>query len=238
MLIMAEVGTLVGIILPGVTAVLAFGYLGSTGAVHPVAACLVAIAGEIAGGHIAYVRGRRARRFRRVSPLAGTGARGADRSRAWSRLMELSQSMELRALSLVERHGAAAIVLCQWMAGVRTVTPRLVGSVGTSYRRFAVAQVPSAMAWVCTWMSVGAVAGAAYERVAAGVGVVGLLALALTFLSVVVWASVSHCFSARVNRASTPQSSCLCSQSNRRSPFGAPSPISRCPDCPAPRNIL
>ncbi len=82
-------------------------------------------------------------------------------------------------------------MLCQWFAGVRTMTPRLVGSAGgMSYRRFALAQVPSAVLWVCTWMSVGAVAGATYERVATRVSVVGLVVLAVVLLAVSVWATV------------------------------------------------
>lgn len=187
-LITAEVGTLIGVVLPGMTAVLALGYLGSSGAVHPVSACVVAIACEIGGGHFAYARGRCARSTRRS---------GNNRHRVksvvgkhFSRFSSRSRSIELRALALMESRGALAIVLCQWFAGVRTMTPRLVGSAGMSYRRFALAQVPSAVLWVCTWMSVGAVAGATYERVATRVSVVGLVVLAVVLLAVSVWATV------------------------------------------------
>ena len=187
-LITAEVGTLIGVILPGVTAVLALGYLGSSGTVHPVAACVVAIACEIGGGHLAYARGRYARSTRTSGNIRRRVKSVVDKH--FSRPSSWSRSIELRALGLMERRGALAIVLCQWFAGVRTVTPRLVGSAGMSYRRFALAQVPSAALWVCTWMSVGAVAGATYERIATRVSVVGLVVLAVVLLAVSVWATV------------------------------------------------
>ena len=187
-LITAEVGTLIGVVLPGVTAVLALGYLGSSGIVHPVAACVVAIACEIGGGHLAYARGRYARSTRTSGNIRRRVESVVDRH--FSRSSSWTRSIELRALGMMERRGALAIVLCQWFAGGRTVTPRLVGSTGMSYRRFALAQVPSATLWVCTWMSVGAVAGATYERIATGVSVVGLAVLAVVLLAVSVWATV------------------------------------------------
>lgn len=180
-LIAAEVGTLVGVALPGVTAVLALGYLGRLDAVDPVYALAVAIACEIVGGHLAYATGRRARRERSGGPIRRHIARLDDRvsrTPAWS-----------RGMGLLERRGVRAVLLCQWIGGVRTLTPRLVGSAGMSYRTFAAAQVPSAVVWVCTWMSVGAVVGAAYERTATGVTVVGLVVLATGLLAVTLWSA-------------------------------------------------
>ena len=197
-LIVTEVGTLVGIVLPGVTAVLALGYLGRSGAVDPIAAVVVAISCEIVGGHLAYAQGRRTRSGRspglfrgRIAPLAARFSR----TRSWTR------AMEARALGIRERRGVGAILLCQWVAGVRTVTPRLVGSAGLSYRSFAVAQIPSAVLWVCTWMTVGAVVGAASERIASGVTVIGLVVLATSLLAAAVWSVTAR---RRTSRNATP----------------------------------
>ncbi|MBT2269502.1 DedA family protein [Rhodococcus erythropolis] len=187
-LITAEVGTLIGVVLPGVTAVLALGYLCSSGTVDPVTAGVVAIGCEIGGGHLAYARGRYARSTRTSGKIRRRVKTVVDKH--FSRSSSWSRSIELRAMGLMERRGAWAIVLCQWFAGVRTVTPRLVGSAGMSYRRFALAQVPSAALWVCTWMSAGAVAGATYERIATTISVVGLAVLAVILLAVSMWATV------------------------------------------------
>ena len=188
-LIVAEVGTLVGVVLPGVTAVLALGYLGRSGAVDPIAAVVVAISCEILGGHLAYAQGRRTRSARSVGSFRRRVAPLADRfgrTRSWAR------ALEVRALGVLGRRGVAAILLCQWVAGVRTVMPRLVGSAGMSYRMFAAAQVPSAVVWVCTWMLVGSVVGAAYERTAARVGVVGFVVLAAGLLAAAVWSMAAR----------------------------------------------
>ncbi|NMM91818.1 hypothetical protein B2J88_47360 [Rhodococcus sp. SRB_17] len=183
-LIVAEVGTLVGVVLPGVTAVLALGYLGRSGAVDPIAAVVVAISCEIVGGHLAYTQGRRTRSERSAGPFRRHIAPLVDRfgrTRSWAR------AMEVRALGILERRGVVAILLCQWVAGVRTLTPRLVGSAGMSYRTFAVAQIPSAAMWVWTWMTIGAAVGAAYERIASGVTVIGLVVLTAGLLAAAIW---------------------------------------------------
>lgn len=182
-LIVAEVGTVVGVVLPGVTAVLALGYLGRSGSVDPIAAVVVAISCEIVGGHLAYAQGRRIR---------GGRSRGLVRRRIaplitrFSRTRSRALALEARAFEVLERRGVVAILLCQWVAGARTVMPRLAGSAGLNYRRFAVAQIPSAVLWVCTWMAVGAVVGAAYDRVASGVTVIGLVVLAVSLLAAAV----------------------------------------------------
>ncbi|MEW2355126.1 DedA family protein [Spirillospora sp. NPDC029432] len=161
LLAFAESGLGIGTLVPGETAVLVLG----ASAAEPVrfAAMLLAVGlGVTAGDHVGYLIGRRygeAMGRTRIVRKAG--------QRHWD-----------RAMAVLRRRGAAAVLLTRLVPVVRTLTPAAAGAAGVPYARFLPASLAGSLVWAAVYVGIGAFAGASAERIEALVGRGGLAVFA------------------------------------------------------------
>lgn len=152
--VLAESGTVVGMLLPGTTAVIGLGVLAGVGAVPPPVVYVLAVVAAVAGAALGWRSGRDGGESVRTSRL---GAR-------------VGESRWALADDLLDRRGASAVVLAQFVVVARTLVPRLVGMSGTPFRRFALASVPAATTWAVALTALGHLAGSSYDAVSAVLG--------------------------------------------------------------------
>ncbi|MGI8493186.1 MAG: DedA family protein, partial [Acidimicrobiales bacterium] len=137
LILFAETGILLGIVLPGDTLLITAGLWAANGGghhVHPniVAVVVCAAVGALAGAQVGFVIGRRAGR--------------ALFNRPDSRLFRRSQVE--RAEEVFNRYGPAkAIVLARFIPGVRTLMNPLAGILEVTPRFFAIWQVAGGLVW-------------------------------------------------------------------------------------------
>jgi membrane-associated protein len=161
-----EASTLLGVVIPGETAVLAGGVAAHAGLVPLWAVIVAAIAGAVLGDQVGYSLGRRygpglVRRLpRRARDSAGLA----------------------RALDLVRRRGALAVALGRWAATLRALVPGAAGMSGISRRRFTIANLAGATVWAAAVAVAADLAGASYPTLEHRLGVVGLAVFALALL--------------------------------------------------------
>ncbi|GAB2611510.1 hypothetical protein Aab01nite_66830 [Paractinoplanes abujensis] len=161
-LVAAEAAFLAGLVLPSATALVALGLLANEQVVGIVPAALVAVAAALIGGTGGYVAGRR----------RGPRSRWV-RERHWQ-----------RAERIFERYGGRSVFFGQWVAGARTLVPRLAGMNGVPYRKFVAFHTPAAAGW-SLWLVLGSyLAGASYDVLAARAGRAGGALAVLTALLV------------------------------------------------------
>ncbi|GII53293.1 hypothetical protein Pth03_16820 [Planotetraspora thailandica] len=169
MFIVAEAGTLIGVVLPGTSVLVALGYFSHLGLLPFGASIAVAASAAVAGTHLGYFQGRRRRDAVSLHRLADRFA-----PEAWR-----------RGRRMVERRGVWAVVTGQWFGSARTLVPRLSGWAGMPYRTFASATVPTASAWAATLVTLSRyLAPEAIEQVTGHLAVAGLL-LVLIVVAVV-----------------------------------------------------
>lgn len=149
-LLAAESGLLVGIVLPGATVPLGLGLLSRLGTVDFTAAVLTVAGATLVGSQLSFLRARRFRELRRAGPLLK------------------------RATALLNRHPGTGIAAGRLVGGMRTVVPVVAARAGMRHRRFLVCDAPAALCWAGVLVTLGHVAGAAYKEIRLGVGLVGL----------------------------------------------------------------
>lgn len=188
-----EPALLAGVVLPSVSTALALGFLAHAGTFPLPLALGTAAAAVIAGDLLGYRAGRRrsigepergARVFLFLRRPANqkSGWLPPNPARRW-----LTPARQARVAALVARHGGRAIFLARWVAGARTLVPRLTGSAGTPLWAFARWSVPAGLAWSTCYVLAGYLAGDAYQQVSA---VAGQASLALVALAVAVAVAV------------------------------------------------
>jgi membrane protein DedA with SNARE-associated domain len=160
-LALLESAALVGLFVPGETAVLLGGVLAHEGHVNVVAMVLVVALGATLGDSISYEIGRKA------GPWLG-GSRlgrvlGADRLDAGARYLE--------------RRGAKAIFFGRFIAVVRTGVPLLAGVSRMRYRSFLSWNVLGAVLWAALHVSIGYGAGASRDKLESVMHSAGLVAI-------------------------------------------------------------
>ncbi|MFB9908421.1 DedA family protein [Allokutzneria oryzae] len=164
-LVTLEAAIVLGVVLPGVSGLLLFGFLAYLGNVDIVVAGCVAALGAVLGTSLAYASGRRLSRTDGLPDSRIVRRIGAHR---WH-----------RTENLLDRFGGRAVLAGQWVVGIRTLMPRFAAMAGLPYRRFAPWSIPVSLLWGSTWVVVGWAAGGAYERVASVAGWVSLTLLAI-----------------------------------------------------------
>jgi membrane protein DedA with SNARE-associated domain len=162
LLVVAEAALVVGVVLPGSSALLTLGVFADSGLVVLPVALAVGTVAALAGSNLSFAAGR-------YRP-------GALSSR-W-----LTSAKGRRARVVLGRYGGSAVLVGQWVVGARTLTPRFAAAAGLSYRRFLPWNLPSAAAWGLVWVVVGYGASEAYQRwswlaVVVGVVLIGGLLL-------------------------------------------------------------
>lgn len=165
-----EASTFLGLVVPGEIAVLVGGVLAHEGRLPLWAVMVAALAGAAVGDQVGYRVGRR--HGRRL--LARTPRR-------------FVRSGELRrALELVRRRGATAVVLGRWAAALRALVPGLAGLSGIPQRTFTLANLTGGALWAVTVALLGYLAGASYRVLERRLGWGGEAVLGLVVLLVLV----------------------------------------------------
>jgi undecaprenyl-diphosphatase len=169
-----EASALVGLVVPGETAVFIAGLSAHGGHLPLWAVVAAASVGAVVGDHVGFRVGRR------LGPRL--------LARMPKKLREHDQVDG--AIALVGRRGGLAVLAGRWTAVLRALMPGLAGASGMSTRTFAVYNVLGGLSWAATVSVLGYAAGAAYEQVlatmnrAGQVGVAGALLLAVLLVLV------------------------------------------------------
>lgn len=165
-----EASTLVGLVVPGETAVLAGGVVAHTGAAPLWLVIAAAVIGAVVGDQVGFRLGRHygPRLLTRFPRVAG------------------SRSLD-RAIRLVRRRGAVAVLLGRWAAALRALVPSVAGISGVSPVRFTVANLVGGAIWAAVVATVGYLAGASYGVLVHRLGLVGDVVLAAVVVLVLVW---------------------------------------------------
>jgi membrane protein DedA with SNARE-associated domain len=162
LLVVAEAALVIGVVLPGSSALLTLGVFTHSGLVPLWVALAVGTVAALAGSNLSFAAGR---------------CRPGALSSRW-----LTGTKGQRARAVLSRFGGSAVLIGQWVVGARTLTPRFAAAAGLPYRRFLPWNLPSAAIWGLVWVAVGYGASEAYERwswlaVVVGVVLVGGLLL-------------------------------------------------------------
>ncbi|MFE9207536.1 DedA family protein [Micromonospora sp. NPDC007230] len=173
----AEVGLLVGLVLPAATTMLTVGLLARTGRLDLGLALAVTTLAAFAGDQLGYLEGRL------LGPRLRRGRLGR-----W-----VGERRWQRAETLVAARGGPAVLLGRWTAFVRTLVPRVAGAAGLPYRRFVLFDGLAVAVWVPGTVLLGWAVGEASTALPAAAGVLVVAAVA---------AAVGHRF--RVRRARRP----------------------------------
>lgn len=163
----AETGLLIGVLLPAEPLLLLVGYLVSTGHLGLVTALAVTTVAALAGDWLAYLAGRRL--GRRLGPDLDSGRLGR----------VVGPHRWAAAGRLFGRHGGFAVTAGRWTAFVRTLTPRMAGAVRLRPARFALWDLLAVAVWVPGSVLAGDLAGTSYTRLAETISHASLVAIAL-----------------------------------------------------------
>lgn len=135
----------VGVLLPGQTAVVLGGALAWSGVITVEAALLAAVLGAVLGNLVGYAIGHRWR-ARVLAPLRSPARRRGHAE---------------RALGLIERRGGCAVFVGRFTAVLRTLVPTLCGATGMPLRRYLLWSVVSSAVWAPAFVLIGYVMGPA-----------------------------------------------------------------------------
>lgn len=165
-----EASTLVGLAVPGETVVVAGGVVAHTGAVPLWLVIASAWVGAVVGDQIGFRVGRRYG-WRLLARLPDRVAKSA--------------SME-RAIGLVRRRGATAVLVGRWAAALRALVPGVAGLSGVTPLRFSLANIAGAALWAGAVATAGYLAGASYGVLVHRLGIAGDVVLATVALSIAI----------------------------------------------------
>jgi membrane-associated protein len=171
-----EASMLLGVVIPAETVVLAGGVLAHAGVVPLWVVILAAVGGAAVGDQVGYTLGRRYG-GRLLAHLPGRVRR--------------SGAVE-RALVLLRRHGAVAVVMGRWAAGLRALVPGVAGMSGLGRRRFTSANLAGGAVWASAVAVAGDLAGASYTALERRLGLGSDALLAVTALLVLGWMVLVH----------------------------------------------
>jgi membrane-associated protein len=144
-----EASALVGLVVPGETAVFVAGLTAHAGHLPLWAVIVAASVGALIGDHVGFRIGRR------LGPRL--------LSRLPKRLREHGHVD--RAVALVGRRGGWAVLAGRWTAVLRALMPGVAGASGMSSRTFTRFNVLGGLTWATAVSGLGYWAGAAYEQV-------------------------------------------------------------------------
>ncbi|WP_441247676.1 DedA family protein [Kitasatospora sp. McL0602] len=167
-LVFVEDGFLVGLVLPGESAVVVGGVIAREGAVSVYWLSALVVLAAIAGDFVGYEIGRRS------GPLI-------TRSRFLRRRTDQVEA----AQDLLRRRGPAAVFFGRFIAFARTLVPGLAGMARMPYRRFVRYNALGALLWGVGFTLLGYYLGDAYVRIEQAWGpyiAVGLLGILLVGL--------------------------------------------------------
>jgi membrane protein DedA with SNARE-associated domain len=150
-----EASTLLGVVVPGETAVLLGGVFAHQGSLSLPTVMIAAVLGAVVGDTVGYAVGAR------LGPKVGTRMAGRRAERVQ------------RAREFVRRRGAPAVFLGRWVPVMRALVPLIAGGSGLPYRSFAAYNVTGGAVWGVAVAALGYVAAAAYGKATQVLGLVG-----------------------------------------------------------------
>lgn len=163
LLALAEGAVLLGLFLPGESAMLLAGFLVSQGRVSLAAVITVAVIGSVLGDSIGYWTGRR----------FGGGLRN-------TRLGRRIGAGRWRKVELFMRdRGRSAVSIGRFIGFLRTLVPPLAGSCHMPYRDFVTFNAPAAALWAVIFILVGVLVGDGWDAIAHWTGWAGKVIAAL-----------------------------------------------------------
>ncbi|MFB6397299.1 VTT domain-containing protein, partial [Polymorphospora sp. 2-325] len=148
-LVMGETALLLGLFVPAEGTLLLVGFLAYTGTLRLGPTLLIMITAAAVGDALAFRAGRR------YGPRLRAGGFGA----------RVGEERWARADRMLGRMGGRGIAGARWVAFARTLLPRLAGSTGMRYRRFAPWNLLGVVSWVGGSIVVGYLAGESYAAV-------------------------------------------------------------------------
>jgi membrane protein DedA with SNARE-associated domain len=187
LLVTGETGVIIGLMFPVEITLLFVGFLAYLGDVPFVPVLLLMVAAAMVGDALALRSGRR----------HGPRVRSSRFGR-W-----VGDERWARADRILHRLGGRSAFVARWVPFVRTLLPRLAGSAGLPYRRYAPWNFVGVVTAVGSSVAFGYLAGASYLQVAEVLGRVTALVLALLLAAVVV-ALMVRWWSSRYGRRTVP----------------------------------
>ena len=164
-----EASTLIGVFVPGETAILVGGVLAWHGRVSLSSVLAAAALGAIVGDSVGYWVGR-------------GGATGIIAGRIGRVIGERRWARARRHLA---RKGLLTVIVGRFPPVARTLVPVLAGSAHMPYRRFLAGNALGGVVWASASALAGYLAGDAWQRVERVQQVVGVIALAIAAAAVV-----------------------------------------------------
>lgn len=162
-----EASALVGLVVPGETAVFVAGVVAHGGRLPLAAVIAAAAVGAVVGDQVGYRIGRR----------WGPGLVG--------RLPARLQTRSAQVTDLVARRGRWAVLLGRWTALLRALVPGVAGASGMAQRDFVLFNLIGGVTWAVAIASLGYGAGAAYASVLKRVDHASEIAVGLVVVAVV-----------------------------------------------------
>lgn len=166
-----EASLFAGLLVPGEVAVVVGGVVAHGGGLPLWAVVVAAAAGAAVGDQVGFLVGRRFGR-RLLGRLPARWLRSGDVE---------------RALALVQRRGAVAVVLGRWAAALRALVPGIAGMSGMPQGRFTLANVTGGSLWAAAVATLGFLAGASYRVLERRLGLGSEVLLAVLVVAAVVW---------------------------------------------------
>lgn len=169
LLAFAEGGALLGLFLPGESAMLLAGWLVSQGRASLGAVVAVAASGSVLGDSVGYWTGRR----------FGTHLRDTRLGR------KIGDEGWLKAERFMRDKGKAAVAFGRFVSIFRTLVPPLAGSSRMAYRDFVVYNAPASALWAMIFVMLGALAGDSWDAVEHWAGRAGTIFLVVVVVGIV-----------------------------------------------------
>lgn len=163
LLALAEGGALVGLFLPGETAMILGGVLVGEGRAGLVPMAAVAGAGSVLGDSAGYWIGRRLGPRLRQTKLG----------------LKVGEERWRRADAAVHRRGGSVVFFGRFLSVLRTLVPPAAGMARMPYGSFLLFNVPAALLWAGGFVLIGFVADESWHLVEKWAGRTGLIALGL-----------------------------------------------------------
>lgn len=166
-----EASAFVGLLVPGEIAIVVGGVVAHGGSLPLWAVAAAGTLGAVVGDQVGYT----------------VGARYGDRllARVPARVRRTGELN--RALTLVRRRGAVAVVVGRWTAAFRALVPGIVGMLHVPRTTFTVANVTGAAVWATVVAVLGYAAGASYRTLERRLGLGSEILLAFVLLALAGW---------------------------------------------------
>jgi membrane-associated protein len=166
-----EASTFIGIVVPGEIAVLVGGVIAHTGSLPLWAVVVAASLGAVLGDNVGYQVGHR------------FGPTMLDRL---PKRLVAAGDLD-RALDVVRRRGAIAVITGRWVAALRALIPGVAGMSEVPMRRFVLANLVGGVTWATAIALIGYGAGAGYRTAERRLGLGSEILLGVLVILVVIW---------------------------------------------------